>query len=150
MAVPTPPTPPVDGEDSGRDAKRRHLLAGTLVMEGESADRFHEMLTGMIEEFGPETDSELHLVESMAAAKWRQLRFLALDNVTLSGEILSQPRGNATGSPVVRAAQALRSLTDNTRTVDAISRYEARLDRQYRRSLRELEIKIARRKKSAR
>jgi hypothetical protein len=136
--------------NSGRNADRRRLLAGTLLVEGESADRFHEMLTGMIEEFRPVTDSELCLVESMAAARWRQLRFLALDNVTLSGEILSQPRVNATGSPVVRAAQALRSLTDNTRTVDAISRYEARLDRQYRRSLRELEIKIARRKKSAR
>jgi hypothetical protein len=131
--------------NSARNAERHRLLCGTLLAEGESTDRFDELYASMLEEFQPETDSELRLLEAMVAAKWRQLRIWAFDTVNLTQEIQSQPREIAGKSPAVRASLAFRSLADHTRSLDVLNRYEVRFERQYHRSLQVLEMKIARR-----
>src|SRR5579862_7310791 len=73
--------------NSARNAARHRLLAATLLAEGEDSGSFDELFNSVVEEFQPQNDSELRLVESMVAAKWRQLRVWAFDTVSLSEEV---------------------------------------------------------------
>ena len=57
------------------------MLAQTVVLEGESKDRFQELLDGLIAEFQPGSTAETALVETMAIARWRYLRILSLQKI---------------------------------------------------------------------
>src|SRR5215471_13441026 len=53
---------------SSRNSTRHGMLAQTVVLEGESKDRFQELLDGLIAEFQPGSTTETALVETMAIA----------------------------------------------------------------------------------
>src|SRR5580698_5412731 len=61
-------------QNSARNSTRHGLLAQTVVLDEESADRFLDLLTGYMDEHKPSTATQVSLVETMAAARWRQLR----------------------------------------------------------------------------
>jgi hypothetical protein len=126
--------------NSSLNARRHGLLSSTLIVEGESAERFQELLGRIVAELCPETDSELSLVESLAMTRWRQLRILGMETARLSHEIRRQTIDSpeiAQEEPAVRAALAFQNLCDHSRMLDLMNRYESRFERQYTRSLRD-------------
>ena len=59
---------------SSRNSLRHGLLARTVVLEEESTHRFRELLHALMDEFQPASATQIMLVETMAVARWRQLR----------------------------------------------------------------------------
>jgi hypothetical protein len=125
---------------------RHGLLARTLVIEGESRDRFIELLVSLQEEFEPATPTECALVENMVAARWRQLRLWSVESASLQQELTSQAESNAHLATTTRAGIAYRSLSEHT---ERFNRYETRFDRQYDRAVERLfKLRVARQQKS--
>ena len=117
---------------SSRNSTRHGLLAQTVVHEGESLDRFQELLDGLIAEFQPRSTAETVLVETMVIARRRYLRILSFHKVQFDLEIARE----ASPSPKpVRAALAFRKLSVNSRSLDLLLRYETAFDRQFSRAL---------------
>jgi hypothetical protein len=105
------PVPPEGKRNSSRNAVKHGLLASTIVLKGEIEERFLELLNDLVEELQPETSIECSLVETIAAARWRQLRLWGMEKAGMEYQIRKQADGvgrgedNATrASPVARNA----------------------------------------------
>jgi hypothetical protein len=80
-----------------------------------------------MEEYQPATASQVSLVETMAVARWRQLRVWGVQKTALDRDMSQQdPR---VGPPAVRALNAMSSPSDH------LLRYEIAFDRQFSRAL---------------
>jgi hypothetical protein len=128
---------------SSRNAERHGMLARTIVLNGESRDRFTALLAALKEELRPQTGIESALVENMAVARWRQMRLWAMEKAGIAHEILQQESSPDSPDSVnhdapTRAALAFRSLSDHSRSLELMNRYESRYDRQYGRALERL------------
>jgi hypothetical protein len=136
---------------SSQNAARHGLLARNLLLDRESAARFHELVIGLHEEFQPETPSEVGAVESMAWSRWRQMRVWTLEQATLNSEIHkvrhiptpAMPVNDANPDPrcdeaCVRAANAFTTLGDRSNALNLFNRYETSYDRQFTRAFRRL------------
>ncbi len=121
---------------SSLNSVRHGLLAQTIVLPGECPKRFKALLCSLCDEFRPQTESELSLVELMAVARWRQLRLWTFENAGLTHEI--QKQQNLEDDPRVRGAVAFRNLSDHSRSLELLNRYESCYDRQYNRALNNL------------
>ena len=64
---------------SARNSTRHGLLARAIVLEGESRDRFNDLLRLLNEALNPQTQMEHLLVGKMAASHWRQIRLWNLE-----------------------------------------------------------------------
>jgi len=104
-----------------------------VVLEGESRELFTQLLEAITAEIKPRTPIEASLVETMAIARWRQMRVWGIQKAAFDIE-MARPE-NASGSPPARAAVVFRSLGDNSRTLDLHHRYETSYDRQFSRAL---------------
>jgi hypothetical protein len=118
------------------------MLSTTIVLNGESTDRFLELLATLFEEFQPQTPFEESLIENMAVARWRQMRIWGMETAGMNHEMRRQTQpSNSTGldpseAAATRAAIAFRTLSDDSRSLELINRYESRYDRQYYRAHR--------------
>ena len=70
----------------------------------------------------------------MAIARWRQQRVWALETAGLTAEI-RRPRYVEGEDPDTQAFVAFRTLTDDSKPLELLNRYEARFERQYRAAL---------------
>ena len=136
------PVTPAGKLASSRNAITHGMLCGTIVLNGESADRFLGLLAALFEEFEPQTPFEESLIENMAAARWRQMRIWGMEKAGMEHEMHRQSRmSNSTGLDpseyaATLAASAFRTLSDDSRSLELINRYESRFDRQYYRAHR--------------
>jgi hypothetical protein len=125
---------------SSRNATTHGMLSGTIVLKGESEERFNALLADLHAELQPQTTVEITLVENMAVARWRQLRIWGIEKANMEYEMRAQSdaRDAADGDPAedtaTRCALAFRSLSDDSRSLELINRYESRYDRQYLRA----------------
>ena len=126
------PVTPEGKQASSRNSTRHGLLSQTVVLEGESKERFEELLLALTAELKPRTTIEASLVETMAVARWRQLRVLGIQKAEFDLEMARQA---APESKPVRAAIVFRNLADNSRVLDVLLRYEVAYDRQFFRAL---------------
>jgi hypothetical protein len=117
---------------SSRNSTRHGLLSQTVVLEGESKERFEELLLALTAELKPRTTIEASLVETMAVARWRHLRVLGIQKAEFDLEMARQA---VPESKPVRAAIVFRNLADNSRVLDVLLRYEVAYDRQFSRAL---------------
>jgi hypothetical protein len=118
---------------SSRNSARHGLLARTVVLEEECVERFHELIAVLTDEYQPRTSTELTLVETMAVARWRQLRIWGMQKTALDrGMALQNPDD---GPPAVRAVLAFRDSPDSSCAADLLLRYEIAFDRQFTRAL---------------
>jgi len=129
------PSSPEGRAISSQNSLRHGLLAQNVLLDGESKDRFDLLVAELRDEFQPRTNTEDGLVQTLAVARWRQLRAWALESSTINKEIRNQCENSEDQSPVDRAATAFRALCDQSRHLEIISRYETRYDRQYNRTL---------------
>jgi hypothetical protein len=126
---------------SARNSLRHGLLANTVVLDGESPDRFLSLVSALRREFRPETEVERALVETMAVCRWRQMRLWGMEKAGLAFEIRKQtesPDQEPAIDPATQAALAFQALCDGSRACEVMNRYESRFDRQYNRALERL------------
>ena len=125
---------------SSQNRQTHGLLARTVVLDGEAIERFSLLLSAMQAEFQPSNTVESALVENMAVARWRQLRLWAMEQSSLSHEMRKQesaPDNSALAGldNPTRAVLAFRALSDGSRSLDLMNRYETRYESQYIRAL---------------
>ena len=113
--------------DHGFNSKR-------VILPGESQEEFDELLASHLDEHKPETPTERTLIENMSVARWRQQRAWTLEAAGLTAE-MRRPRYVEGEDPETQAFVAFRTLTDDSRTLELLNRYEARFERQYRAAL---------------
>jgi hypothetical protein len=131
------PVTPQGKRNSSRNSTRHGLLAETIVLEAELAGRFLQLLDSLIEEHRPRTPTETMLVDTIAAARWRQDRIWGMQKVAFDHDIASCD--SAEESSPLRAVLTLRSSAESVRTHELLLRYEIALDRQTSRALLRLQ-----------
>ena len=124
--------------NSSRNGTRHGILADVVLLDGESRERFIALLNSFIAEFQPETPTEDTLVQKIAVAHWRQLRIWAMDSAGVSHEMHLQSESMTTESAATRAVLAFRALSNDSRYLEIINRYEHRFDIQYYRAIEAL------------
>lgn len=130
------PSSPEGKRRSSRNGLRHGLLAQAIVLDEEDASLFERLLRHYTDEFRPTTASAHALIENLTVARWRQMRLWAMEKEGLQQEIRNQHDPDL--KPAARAAQAFRALTDQSRALDLMNRYETRYDRQFSRALSRL------------
>ncbi len=108
---------------------RHGMLSQTIVLEGESQDRFIDLLTSLQSQLKPRSDAEAAIVETMAIARWKQMRIWGIQK---AGFDLEMARLNSSCKiPAARASIVFKNLADNSRVLDLQYRYETGYDRQF-------------------
>ena len=123
-------------QNSARNSTRHALLARTVVLEEESADRFQELFASYISEYQPATASQVSLVETMAVARWRQLRVWGAQKTAMDRDMALQDP--SVGPPSVRAILAFGGSPESSCPPEVLLRYEIAFDRQFSRALTRL------------
>jgi hypothetical protein len=124
---------------SSRNAMTHGMLSATVVLEDECEERFLAFLAALHDELQPQTTVEDTLVQNMAVARWRQMRLWATEKATIRHEIRRQGETQgATYDAPTQTALAFRTLSDDSRSLDLIHRYDAHFDRQFLRAHRRL------------
>src|SRR5580658_6344985 len=85
------PVTPAGRLASSRNAMTHGMLSATIVLKGESQDRFCALLAALIEEFQPRTPFEESLIQNMAVARWRQMRIWGMEKAAMDHEMRRQP-----------------------------------------------------------
>ncbi|HEY4364663.1 MAG TPA: hypothetical protein VGN17_27105 [Bryobacteraceae bacterium] len=137
------PVTPQGKFNSAHNATTHALLSSTIVLEDEDEDRFQALLAGLIEEFQPATQAQMVLVETMAAARWRQLRVWGAQKTALDRDIALQDP--ATGPASVRVLFALRGSAETACPPELLLRYDVSFNNQFNRALNNLLTLKARR-----
>ena len=116
------------------------MLSQALLIEGESQENFISLFNELVDEFQPRTGVETTLVENMVVSRWRQTRLLTLESAGITSQIrkLAEMGQGEHTAPAIRAADAVKTLTDQSRMLEFLSRHETRCARQYDRSLKRL------------
>jgi hypothetical protein len=120
---------------SSRNATRHGVLCNAITLKVEVKDGFLDLVNKLTDEFQPQTPFEDSLIESMAAARWRLWRIWTIESATLDLELARQ---NSPEDYATCVALAVKELSDHSRILDAMSRYEVRYERQYLRAHRRL------------
>ena len=126
------PVTPEGKARASQNSVRHGLLSGSLVLEQEHKPAFTELLTSFEQTIRPKDDFELHLVVTMAAARWRCLRIWGMETAGLDRAIANITEEDLT--PATRASLAFQSLCDGSNSADLLGRYETRYDRQFSRA----------------
>ena len=129
---------------SSKNAIRHGLLSETIVLKGESEERFHGHLNALIDEYDPQTETEMALIEKMAVARWRQLSTWGLETAGISNEVHEQLENRPElydKDPAVRAFVAMKELVGTSNLLNVLHRYDVRFDRAYFRALQELKVR---------
>ena len=111
--------------NTDRTNVERAMLARTVVLDGESRDRFHALLTSLQDELQPKTAVENLLIHKMAAAHWRLMRVWAMEKASIA------QGPTAPGIADAAARDALAFSKSNAH----MNEYEMRFDRQFTRAL---------------
>jgi hypothetical protein len=110
------------------------MLADAIVIEGEDADRLAALSEAFHRQLQPRDEVELAHVENMIMCRWRQIRLWELESANMGYEIRKQAHIHESETKRTRAALAFRSLSDESRSLELMNRYETRFARQFIRS----------------
>jgi len=125
--------------NSSQNALKHGMLSGTLVLKCESTDRFENLVATLFEEFQPQTPFEESLIEDMAVARWRRMRIRGMEKAGMDHEMSRQSAMSdsfADEDSATRANLAFRTLSDESRSLELINRYDSRYQREYLRAHR--------------
>jgi hypothetical protein len=120
---------------SVQNSLKHGLFADAVTIDGECTEAFTALHNALFERLQPEGPIETALVENMVMCRWRQMRLWVMEKSALNHEMRKQAAANRGEDKPTRAALAHRALTDETRSLENLSRYETRFDRQFSRAL---------------
>jgi hypothetical protein len=124
-----------EGKQASSQNSRTHgLLSQKIVLAGESQEEFDALLASFLGEHQPETATERDLIERMAIARWRQERVWNCETAGLDNAIRS-PRYHEGEDYATQTFVAFRTLSDDSKVLELLNRYEARFERQFRAAL---------------
>ncbi len=139
---------------SALNALRHGLLAGSIVLSTESRPKFEALLSGYVDEYQPEGQTENDLVEEIAAAKWQQQRCWMLITSLLDATMTRMADAidaefEEIDAPT-RTALAFLQQADQGGALVLLNRYVARHARDWHRAIDKLRaIQKERREQSA-
>jgi hypothetical protein len=114
-----------------------------FVLQNENPEEWEQMLADCIQEFQPATPFESRLVEEIAFANWRLRRAWTHENALFDTEMENGAEAFAAkyahADEGVRQGTAFRSIADSSKALPLAIRYEARLERAYKRAIKTLE-----------
>jgi len=119
------------------------LTAQTVVLDNESPDQYEAELDQYLAHFQPQGKPEWDLVHQLAAAHWRLCRYAAVETAILDHQMERDREWLDQHHPEVLDHQRLaiafeRSCGANS-ALALLNRYDARLHREYRETLKLLE-----------
>ena len=131
------PVTPQGKQTSSLNATSHGLLSSSIVLKGESIERFEALNDALLAEHQPATQSEISLVNAMAAALWRQSRVWGFEKLSVDIDIDKQD------GPACYAA-LISYLTPDGK-INTLLRYETAYSRQFSRAIKELNALKSRR-----
>ena len=131
------PVTPEGKQISSGNATRHGLLSGSIVLKGESIERFEALYDALLGEHQPATQSEVAVVNAMAAALWRRLRVWGFEKLSADLDIAN------CGGPAWHTA--LLSYFTPDGKIGTLLRYETAYSRQFSRALSEINAVKSRR-----
>jgi len=130
------PKTPESKRRSAANSLRHGLLSRTVVLEDEDFQAFSDLFSSLVRDLRPQNEIERTLVENMAIGRWRLLRLWEIERSSLKAEM--DKHDPATKDSGACAALAFQALSDESRSLHLLNRYEARFHRQFHRSLTRL------------
>jgi hypothetical protein len=130
------PITPEGKRNSAHNSVRHALLASTVVLDEEAEERFMTLLAEYMDDHHPRNATEMSLVETMAVARWRQLRVWGAQKTALDRDMALQDA--SVGPAPVRVVFALRGSPETACPPEVLLRYEIAFDRQFSRALARL------------
>lgn len=70
---------------------RKNLLARSVVLPGESHERFNELHNSLLSEIEPNTPIETLLVNRMVVSQWRQMRLWGMEKSAIEADPTGLP-----------------------------------------------------------
>ena len=123
--------------NSSRNSTSHGLFADTIVLEEEKKEEFFIMLDELLDEHQPATPTEIMMVETIAAARWKQNRIWGMQKIAFDHDVSSSPDPSAI--PPLRAILSLQSSPEKVRSHELLLRYDIAFDRQISRALLRLQ-----------
>jgi hypothetical protein len=128
------PITPGGRRNSSQNALKHGMFAQTILLPGESRERFLKLLADLTTEFQATTPNEIALVETMAFCRWRVLRSWTFQALQIAREQRLQADSTADEDPPTQSVLALDTLNQPPSLLETLSRQEIRFDRQYHRA----------------
>jgi hypothetical protein len=128
------PITPGGRRNSSRNALKHGMFAQTILLPGESRERFLKLLADLTTEYDATTPNELALVETMAFCRWRMLRSWTFQASQIAREQRLQADSITDEDPPTQTVAALDTLNRPPSLLETLSRLEIRFDRQYHRA----------------
>ena len=128
---------------SSLNAVTHGLTAQTVVLHNESHDEYESELDHYLAHFQPQGKPEFDLVRQLAAAHWRLCRYAAVESSLFEHQMERDRDWIASRFENVdehrRIAIAFDHMSGSNSALALLNRYQARLHREYRETLRALE-----------
>ena len=119
---------------SSYNGLKHGLYARDVVLPGEDVEAFDALLANMKAELKPEGQAEEGMVRRAADIWWRLGRTAAIEAGFLSPAWSVDPRAEWTYTGGGMLVDGFRVALDQTKTLDQLGRYEARLERALKRT----------------
>jgi hypothetical protein len=133
----TGPRTPEGKARSSQNARKHGFFTQTALLFYEAPEDFVALRDSYIDEYQPQTPTEMHFVMEMANAQFRLRRVRGLEadlfQILITRELPSRSLSNGE-----MQAQAFRTLADTSHALHLLQRYEVMFRRQYERALRML------------
>jgi hypothetical protein len=131
----TGPRTPEGKARSSRNARKHGFFTQTALLFYEAPEDFVALRDSYIDEYQPQTPTEMHFVMEMANAQFRLRRVRGMEadliQILITRELPSRSLSNGE-----MQAQAFRTLADTSNALHLLQRYEVMFRRQYERALR--------------
>jgi hypothetical protein len=137
------PVTPEGRARSSQNALRHGLRSDAVVLPHEDHSQFDQLRDSYIQDFHPSTQSQLDLVETMAAARWRSNRLLSLETrlfeqeMSRHEETMEKEFTGLDGDG--QLAWTLNKMASEGQSLALLIRYEGSLNRTYERALKQLQ-----------
>ena len=126
---------------SSKNGLKEGLASNTVIIKGESKERFEAVLASQMHEFQPQTDNEIMLVQKMVVAQWLVMRIWGLTAAGHSREIDRQAEHSPEVLDLDMPTRAHIAFAESDKTgaaLDKYFRYGTKFDREFHRQRREL------------
>jgi hypothetical protein len=132
-----------EGKDqSRRNALTHGLTAETLVIDGEDAEAFQDLLTRAFASYQPQDVVEEHLVERLVGLTWRLRRLPALEAAAIAWMQTCHRPEAGSSSPKPGLGRAVFHMIRDGDLLAKIGRYEGHLVNQLANVIAELERRL--------
>ena len=125
------------GERNKPSSLRHGLLAGQLILPGETRENFDQVIRQHVRRFAPADGIEFGFIEEMAASYWRLRRAWTIETGLFADSLSGPAAPSAPRDHLDRITQAFRALSAGPE-LPLLHRYETRLYLMYQRALRNI------------